>query len=331
MKNKIIILTFAGLCFIIQVAWAQQLPMINQQRFNYALVNPATTGAHAFTEVSILARRQWMGTFDDKDSPGTYLVNGSFRLLKKPLDVKSFMGKKRVSKRTHGNIGLGGSIIKDQNTHFGQTGGAFYYAYHFKLDHVSQFSLGLGISASQVGFNKEKLFFGTEDGVDPVYHEMDKTFAMDASVGAYYTRKQALFLGFSCKQLVQTFNLPEVKSRENTIKRHYFLIGGYRYRINNDLDVEPSFILRSTEQWRFHTDITLLLYHKNIWWGGVAYRSSNDFLLMLGVNYKKFSIGYSVDYGFGKVMMSSFGSHELMLSFKIGAEDRRFRYKSRYF
>lgn len=322
---------FNILCIVILASTlvdAQQTPLLTQQRFHHILINPALAGAHAYTDIKLGTRSQWLGM---DDAPGTYMLSGSFRLLKKSLDIKkSVFGKNKVDKREEGNIGFAGYIMNDNNSHIGKTSMGLSYAYHFRLDDASQMSLGLTIMGNQVRFDKEELF--TLDPNDQVYDDLRNIWAFDAAFGAYYTYRHLFYAGLSVDQALKTISFTRIPTVQYDIERHYYLISGYRFRLNYEYDLEPNLVVKSTKDFfKAQADLTVLLYYKNDYWGGIAYRSSNDFIFILGVNYKFFGVGYSFDYGLNKVIRSSFGSHELMLNVRIGASDRRFRYQRRYF
>lgn len=317
--------------FIFMSINAQQLPLFSDYEINSFFVNPAFSGSSGYNNVNLLARSQWLGY---NEGPSTYVLTGEYRLLKKPIEVKSSSGlfgmKKKLSKRSKGRMGLGAAFYTDKNGHMGKTGGFFSYAYHIKMHH-SQLSFGLASSFSQFNIDENALHPEEKNDLLLEGGNLNNSYGMDATVGALLDVKGIYYLGFACNEVLQTIDLGADLTENFNVLRHYYLSTGYNFKLDYDYHLESSFLLKFTELWRFQGDISLRLKYKELWWGGFSYRTNNDLVLIAGVRMDKIHFSYSFDYGFSKVMRNTYGSHELNLGIRLGYGDRKLRWKHQYF
>ena len=65
--------------------------------------------------------------------------------------------------------------------------------------------------------------------------------------------------------------------------RHYWLMGGYRFELSDDLELEPSTLLKTTENWNPQGDFSLKLYYSDLFWGGLSYRTNKSIVAIVGV------------------------------------------------
>ncbi len=307
---------------------AQQLPLYSQYVLNGFMVNPSMAGYDGYTSFNTTARQQWLGF---SQAPRTYSASWQTRVLKRSYrvvnrDVKS---KNRLKQSTQGRVGLGAYLINDVNANVARTGASFTYAYHIIMNN-RQLSFGLAAKAFQYRINSEELTFG-EDG-DPVLNSNFKTVAYspDADFGIFF-QDADYFLGFSISNLLQT----SVKIGGNEIAgfqtyRHYWLMGGYRFKLTSNLDIEPLTLLKTTENWNPQGDFTVKLYWTDQFWGGLSYRTNQSVILLLGVRVDNLYFGYSFDWAFSEIGHFNYGSHEIILSVKLGDNARRYKWLNRY-
>jgi len=248
----------------------------------------------------------------------------SYKIVNRP--VKS---ENRLKPSTKGRVGLGAYIINDVNAKVARTGFSFTYAYHIFLGR-QQLSFGLAGKAFQYRINKDQLHFG-EDG-DPVMNSDFKTVAYspDADFGVFF-QDPNYFVGLSISNLLQT----SVKTGGNNIAdfqtdRHYWAMGAYRFRLSDMLELEPGTLLKTTENWNPQGDFTVKLYFDEQFWGGLSYRTNKSMILLLGVKIDGIHFGYSFDWAFSEIGHFNYGSHEIVLAYKIGDNARRNRWTNRY-
>jgi type IX secretion system PorP/SprF family membrane protein len=230
---------------------------------------------------------------------------------------------------TKGRVGLGGYIINDVNANVARTGLSFTYAYHIILNN-QQLSFGLSAKAFQYRINTERLHFG-EDG-DPVLNsDFSKVaYSPDADFGVLFNGVD-YFVGFSISNLLQSSVMIGANELSDfKTYRHYWLMGGYRFAINRDLEIEPGTLLKTSENWNPQGELSVRLYYLQDLWAGLSYRSNETMIAMVGARYENVFFGYSFDWTFSEIGNYSYGSHEFTVSVKMGDNSRRTRSKVRY-
>jgi type IX secretion system PorP/SprF family membrane protein len=320
---------------------SQQLPIYSQYMMNGFLINPAVAGHEGYTAINITAREQWIGL---KDAPGTYAISYQTRLLKNSYISRSasIRRRKRVMSRS-GRVGYGGYAFTDMAGAFNRTGIQGTYAYHITMD-KSQLSFGLSVTGYQFRIDESKIRLLEED--DAVMMNTEKSaFIPDANFGVYYS-DQKLYAGISAMQLFQS-PLKIGADKEGPgfkMIRHYYVTAGYRFELNENLLMEPSFLLKTTEKFVAQIDVNVKAYIKENYWAGISYRTGGSYsiseetlngkgsslIFMAGFRVEKIYFGYAVDYTFNAIGARTFGSHEIMAAIKFGDNARRYRWLNRY-
>jgi len=307
---------------------AQELPLYSQYVLNAFMVNPAIAGHDGYTTFNTTARQQWLGF---SQAPRTFSASWQTRVLKKSYKIinRPVKSDNRLKPSTKGRVGLGAYLINDVNANVARTGFSFTYAYHIFLGR-QRLSFGLAGKAFQYRIDKDQLTFG-EDG-DPVLNSDFKTVAYspDADFGVFF-QDPNYFIGASISNLLQT----SVKIGGNEIAdfktyRHYWFMGAYRFRLSDMLELEPGALLKSPENWNPQGDFTLKLYFADQFWGGLSYRTNKSMILLLGVKLDGLHFGYSFDWAFSEIGHFNYGSHEIVLAYKIGDNARRYKWLNRY-
>jgi len=297
------IILMAMLCSSL-VAKAQQEPQYTLNQFNSSLeINPAYAGANDNASLSLRYRKQWVG-FDG--SPSTLSFNGESNIIKKVL-------------------GAGLTIISDRIGITQSTSADISLASHIKLSEKSTISVGIKAGVNFVNSDFSKL--SNVDATDPLY-TVDKRTLPYLGLGAlFYTRK--LYIGFSIPRLVTFENV----SPQSTItKPHYYLYGGFRIPVNDDIELRPALLGKYVAAAPFEADIALDAWYRNIFGIGFSYRTSDAVNLMIKVKFSHFIIGYSYDMTISGLRTFNSGSHEIYLGFefgKKGSPDRN--HNNRYF
>jgi type IX secretion system PorP/SprF family membrane protein len=293
MKRNIFIVSL----FVLMTSWsnAQQLPLYSQYMLNGFLLNPAIAGSVDYFPVRLTARQQWVGI---KDAPSTQAISAHYLL-------------------NNQKIGIGGYLFNDKFGPISETGIQACFAYHLPLEGIkSKLGMGLAFKAFQFKFDESKLV--TIDDNDPaVTRGTISKFVPDADFGVYlYNDKY--FVGISATQLIQfKIDLGDNSVDKNQIIRHYYFTGGYNFTLNENLELEPSVLVKGTMETPWQIDFNARAYYKKMYWFGLSYRSSKDLVAMLGIKIKKFLIGYSFDYTFSNIKNYSSGSHEILIGFNI--------------
>jgi type IX secretion system PorP/SprF family membrane protein len=305
---------------------AQQLPLYSQYMMNKFLINPAVAGSEGYTAFNITAREQWIGM---KHSPKTHSFSAQTRILRNSFISKgASVRRKRASATRSGKVGLGGYIFNDQSGLVNRTGLQLTYAYHISFRR-GQLSFGLSGSFYQFRLDREKIkLYNPND--DLVNNFNNRLWIPDASIGIYYSDPR-VYAGFSVSDLFQASLKFGNQGYDNfKLLRHYYIIGGYNFELNDYLIFEPSTLLKASEVWSFQVDVTAKMYIYENYWAGLSYRTGSALIVMGGLRIDKFFFGYAFDYTLSSIQRHSFGSHEFMLAMKLGDSARRYRWLIRY-
>ena len=318
------------LFFIITTASlsGQQLPIYSQYLYNKFLINPAVAGSDGYTSISMSAREQWIGY---SGAPRTVSVSMQTRMLKKGYRIKKIGSNKQVFRpKSDGKVGLGGYIFNDKNGLIQRTGFQLSYAYHMWLKNETQLSMGLGFTGYHYKINEEEINF--EDPNDPWLNNdlrrgifvPDVTFGMQI-LNARYS------LGFSAAQLFEASAKVGSDAYDNyKVDRHYYLFGSYDFSSGVRNIIQPSFLIKMSEQLKPQADIGATYIFNEDFWTGLAFRTSGAIITTVGVKYQNFYIGYAFDFTLQEIQRVTYGTHELNFAIKFGDNKRKYRWLDRY-
>ncbi|SVD77036.1 uncharacterized protein METZ01_LOCUS429890, partial [marine metagenome] len=227
-------------------AAGQQLPQFTQYMINDYVFNPAIAGIESGYQVKSNIRNQWVG------------INHAPRTT-----VLSVYGKHRNT-----NVGLGGVVFSDRVGPTSRNGISLSYAYHFSLSDAMKMSLALSGGFSQMKLDPHLIVKHKNDPVTSggILNSTvpDATFAFNL-----YTKKW--FFGASIPQLLnskmgffeddylEVYNLDP----DGSLERHYFIIAGYKWTINQDYLVEPLLLVKSVEAVSPVVDIGMRTTYQN--------------------------------------------------------------------
>ena len=321
--RKIISIIILTLC-ISSVCFSQQSPVYSQYVLNEFLINPAVAGIDGMTTINLSGRKQWIGL---QHAPETYSASISTRILKSPFSVSN----RKIRRGTQGRVGLGAAFVSDKYGALSRTSFQLTYAYHFFIQNV-QLSFGLNLVGTQLKIDTDLIDFRDPD--TPLEGNLGKaSFIPDAGVGFNFSTPN-LHIGLTANDLLESrINIGDVilDSAQLRSPRNYIIHGFHRRLMRNrDWTFEPSIIIRGDERAQFSADITTRFIYKKEYWVGASFRTSGELIILAGLKWNRAYIGYSFDYGFNQLSYNSFGSHEILIAFKLGDSIRRYRWLERY-
>ena len=311
------ILTTVFSCACLFYANAQEEIVLNQYHFNYYLVNPAVAGAERCTHLMLTGRFQWMG---QKDHPMTQTLSARTRVLK--------------------NVGLGAYFYNDKNGYSYRQGGEVTFAYHIPLTENNRYTmkqqsierqLSFGISMMINHFNFDHYLVDEYGPTDNTLGNegMDKGIYFNANAGLYFLWDN-FFLGYSMNNLVPT-ELTELGQDEpiRPLSGYGFL--GYDFDFVNNMTLEPAAMFKFNTNDSRQLDLNLKFMQTlpsnedfSYWLQG-SYRHTLDhsdnnpsplaFLVMGGIRYKGFHVGYAFEQGLTTFARQNKGTHEVMLGY----------------
>lgn len=275
---------------------AQQDPMYSQYMFNMLTVNPAYAGSADLLTANAIYRHQWV-EFDGAPRTQTLTVHS-------PLKRES--------------ISVGGSIVNDSHGVMRQTGLYGDVSYRIFFD-KSKLAFGLkgGVNFLQANL----LDLSPVDGTDPVFaNNINNRSLPNFGAGVMWYSDRS-YAGLSVPKILHNKlidgSLPDFNN--NRERRHFFLIAGTVFELNNYVYFKPSGMLRVVDGAPPSFDLTAnFMFYERFWVGGMyRFQESVGMLLQYVVN-NRLRVGYAYDFGITDIQNYSSGSHEIMLGVDFG-------------
>ena len=322
-------LAFILFLFLIgNLTFGQQLPLFSQYLYNKFLINPAVAGSDGYTSVSLTAREQWVGY---AGAPRTFSFSWQTRMLKKSFILKQTKVKRAVYRpKSDGKVGFGGYIFSDKNGLIQRTGFQVAYAYHMWLQKNTQLSFGLAFTGYYYKIDETQINF--EDPNEPWMNNNLRRgiFVPDLTFGAYLLNAN-YSLGFSADQLSEASAKIGGPAYKNfSMSRQYYLFGSYDFSLSSNTIIQPSFLLKMSEQIKPQADIGATYIYNQGFWVGLAYRTSGAMIANIGVKFQNMFFGYAYDYTLQEIQSITYGTHEITVALKFGDNSRRYRWLDRY-
>lgn len=288
-------------------AFAQQDPQISQYMFNNSSLNPAAAGSNG-GNITLFYRNQWV------NYPGGSKTIG-------------FVGDIAIPKTP---VGVGLNL-------FNTSQGALSFArvqtnYSYKINikpETAVLHLGLQAGVVQYSVNTSDLRLHDDISQDQTFNSASlRKMIPDFGFGAFL-RIRGVYFGAALPHLLQSKikfinqvvdTTVDVSRRNNFSKifRHYYFTAGGNVKINTDLVLQPSIILKYVMNAPLAADINANLTYKEMYWAGLGYRIGKPgaYVFMAGLTFKKFKLGYAFD-----MTNSALGyvgtSHEIMLNYRF--------------
>ena len=290
-------------------AYAQQDAMFTHYAFNTLAINPGYAGSRDALTVTALHRQQWVG-FDG--APVTQTAT-----LHSPIIRK--------------NIGIGLSFINDKIGPVNMTSFYLDFSFTIKITETSKLAFGLKTGANMMNTDLNSLELA--DPGDPAFQtDVANKFMPNFGAGLYY-HTDRYYVGFSVPKLLENdFDVTSGQINSGEAK-HYFLIGGTYFDLNNDFKIKPTTFIKVTEAAPVEADITALLIYQNLVWGGLMYRTGDAIGALAGVNITpQLAFGYSFDWSMiNQTSRYNNGSHEIMIRYDFFYLDEKKIRSPRYF
>lgn len=278
------------------MASAQQLPQYSQYMLNELAINPAVSGKDEFTDMRSNIRHQWIGI---TDAPRTYMLS-----IHGPIQSK--------------HMGLGINLFTDIVGPTRRTGLSGTYAYHLKLEDDMHLSMGLSAGILQWGIDGSKLIL-RDDGDQGLLNTYQTTYVPDFGAGVYFHKKDEYYVGLAVPQLYQApISLYSGNSKSSRLTSQVNLNGAYKFKLDEDFKIEPSFLLKWEHPAPLKLDIGVRGIYQEMVWVGFSYRHHDAFTGLIGYMFKNYLlIGYSYDFTTTNIKKYSTGTHEVMLGIRF--------------
>lgn len=272
--------------------YGQQQPQFTQYMFNGLVINPAYAGADGALSITALTRSQWLG------------VDGA--------PVTQTLTAHSPVANDHSGVGL--SIINDKiGIHKNLT---INTSYAYRLPLTKKSSLAMGIQAGINNKSSDYAALTASTPGDPNQFQNNAGTFLDFGAGLYFSSPK-LQIGFSVPNMLpgKIFLRDTIGANLNPLQ--YFLFSRYRVALNQDVNLEPSFLVKYVNGNPLSFDLNLNMVVQEIFTAGVSYRrnESVDFLCRLKLS-RQLSSGFSYDFPVGKIAsLRSGGTYEVMVNY----------------
>lgn len=280
---------------------SQQLARRSQFIFNPYLHNPAVAGTKLYSPIMASYRNQWAGF---EGAPQTYMISGHTALPNK--------------------IGVGGILFNDNaGGAIVRTGAELTGTYQADLNNRDAVSFGLSGVVSQFKFDGTDLL--VQDKFDNALPgTMESTLNFDATFGMMVYGPNYYF-GLSIPNLLQTsLGIEGVLTDENENIRHFNFMGSYLHYLSDDFSIQPSGLIKLTGVTPVQLDVLVKVAYQEMIWAGLTYRHQDAVALALGLEYDRYSVGYSYDITTSDAANLSPHTHEITIGYYIPRKGARF-------
>lgn len=259
---------------------AQQHTLFSYYNFDHFMYNPGAAGSKGVLAANFLHRDQWTG-FDL--APTTQFVN-----MHTPFRYSPFA--------------LGAHIYNDNESFLNNFRLQVSPAYQFTVNGKGNLGVGLGINLQRYQLKMERNGQSLISSIpnpasDPTISKyLNGFWKFHLNPGIYYNDSK-LYAGISLAKIFEDGLDGEVATEKaEALRRHWLLLAGYHYDINDEWSINPSILLRSERAAPINLDLNAVITYNNLVWLNVGYRSSKMFMIGIGVNLNSaFKIGYNYD------------------------------------
>ncbi|GEQ86876.1 membrane protein [Patiriisocius marinistellae] len=277
--------------------------------YNTLSINPAYAGSRDVFSFLGLYRNQWFNSIEG--APNTLT-----------LSAHSPVGE---------HVGLGLNIVRDEIFITNETYFDLAFSYNFNITEKGKLSLGLKGGGHLLDVDTARLNTGGFNNGDPDAEiNIDNKFSPQFGLGAYYYTDK-FYVGLSAPNVLETDHFDESQTDPNSLssatakeKINYYLMAGYVFEINSDLDLKPSGLLKAVEGAPIAVDLSLNALIKDKVTLGVAYRWSAAVSAMAGFQVTdKVMLGFAYDRETTELNQYNSGSYEIFLRYELFKKEER--------
>jgi type IX secretion system PorP/SprF family membrane protein len=276
-----------------QNLYSQQIQQFNMVFLNPNLVSPTINEQYETSKIFINHRNQWLGY--DK-APVTSSITSTFNFGE--------------------HVGFAANYLNDRYGVFNKNEISLNYSYEINFK-TSDLIFGLGT----------KLISNKIDLSNSEIHQNGDNL-IDNSQSYFYIKPEADFgISFIKHNFQSTFSIQNLlssstKKKSENIKfyRNYNLLFNYKYNLNKNIAILPSFYFTTNLKNPSIVSFSSILSYQDKFKFGLNYNYKNSINAILGISQKYYSIFYTYEFLYSKFRKSNSGSHEILLIFNIFQE-----------
>lgn len=270
---------------------------VTQYMVYQPIINPAAISSYRGLNGAIMYKKQWSGYTGAPETAGAFLNFST----------------------PESNSFFGASVMKDQlgvEDNY-QISGTYTYRAQLGADKY----LGLGISPVLTLLQSRYSDLTLIEQNDAVFNKGSETVVLpNFRFGAYYFTGD-FYAGFSSPNLLQNRVVFEGQKAKGDVgfnfsNIHYNLHAGYRWHLNEDWDLNTSFLSKYVWGSPMQMDFNGQVAFKSKYYLGASYRTSQELAAILGFALTpELLLSYSYEYNMSELGQHSDGTHEVVLTF----------------
>jgi len=295
MKNIIIILLLVNLS-----VFAQQDSQYTNYMYNTININPAYAGSRGVMSIFGLHRSQWIGL------EGAPVTNAAS--INTPIE--------------NTNLGVGLSFVNDKIGASDENTISADISYTIQTS--SFYKLSFGIKGSANLFNVDYTKLNRYDLIDPKFqNNIENEFSPNIGAGVYFYSDK-LYLGLSVPNFLDSNQFNDNTSSTTLENLHYYLIGGYVFDLNPDIQFKPAFMCKTVVGSPLQLDLSANFLFNEKFVLGAAWRWDAAMSFMAGFQVSNgLYIGYGYDLETTRLANYNSGSHEIFLRFELSKNQEK--------
>ena len=271
-------------------AKGQQEVQFTHYMYNTLSVNPAYAGSNQLLNISSLFRQQWVG------------IDGA------PMSQNLFLHTPVVNK----NIGIGLNFLNDKVGPVNQTSVALDYSYSIKVNDKGR--LNVGLKAMMNYIQADLMNLKLDEANDVNFSSNYYKVTPNIGIGLYYHTDKG-YVGLSTPKIIET-KISKNNSEATKLNRHYYIIGGYVFELNDKWKLKPAFLTKLTQNAPISVDLSVEAYYGNKLSFGVMNRVKDSYGVLVGYRISdQLKAGMSFDQTISRLHNFNKGTYELFLSY----------------
>lgn len=292
-------------------AIAQQDAHYTQFMYNKLGYNPAYAGSLEAITATAIVRSQWLGL---EGAPQSQVFS---------VDAPLYDNR----------VGLGLNIAR--NTIGISTNYNADIAYAYRLP-MGNGHIGVGLQGSirtfNANYNDERLI-STQSMITDASIPLGEQHKMTPNFGAgVYYKEENLYVGFSVPRLLENnIDFSEDATIISESIRHFYLMGGYVFDINDKVQLQPQILFKYAENTPFDMDANVNVIYMDKYMIGASYRvggssqgipaESIDILFSTKIN-QHLLFGIAYDVTVSEIRDYSSGSIEAMIRYSFAKKNK---------
>ena len=292
-------------------------------------INPAFSGIEDFIDLKTGYRKQWSKingsptTFfigvsaSDKSFQPDYSKGKSFRVSNPGIFKKYQYRRANPSKH-----GFGLYLLNNSQGPFSTNAAYLSYAYHHGMSNGLMFAMGASANIDITTFDEfDAMVFNP--GMDVTYQTYAAGRRTGTSIGAnggFALYNEQFYVSYAIHNLFLADMATE--SLEENQALYHFVMAGMNLEFSSEFSFQPTVLLKYSDFHPLSLDVNARMKYRQLGWVGLSYRNNNDIVGMLGLLIdQKINLSYSFDFSNSDLGRNNSGTHEVVLSFRLGGGD----------